>query len=264
MAVYPMTIETAEMCGARRVHQEFPMTRFAKPLLLEAPCCQEKVLQQRFASLNSFGLTTVWSDGYTDMPFVSETSRLAYCSGCNKVYWLEDAKELGVVSSFDEAPARRQRWLPKFLRRSSDDASSELEAQVELRDLDYANFHEQPRPADLLLAVLREEWTTLERELYLRTRLWWISNHGQRGRRISSPMNDEQARDNMLRLLAIHRAVPVSERGHEAIAELLRQLGSFDEAIAELSGGGSSGARAAVILAAAERGKTPVQEVETY
>lgn len=240
------------------------MTRFAKPLLLETPCCQQRVMERRFASVNSFGLSTSWSDGYTDMPFVSETSRLAYCSGCNRVYWLDDAHELGVVPSFDEPPARRQGWLPQFLRRANSGVNREREAQVEQRDLDFVEYHENPRPADLLLVVLRTEWSSQERELYLRTRLWWIGNHGQRGRRITSPMNDEQARDNMLRLLAIHRAAPVSERGHEAIAELLRQLGRFDEAIAELAVLGDSGARAAIIRVAAERGDTQVQEVETF
>lgn len=221
-------------------------------------------MQQRFASVNSFGLTTAWSDGYTDMPFVSETSRLAYCSGCNQVYWLEDANELGVVPSFDKAAARRHGWLPKFLRRESGYTSRELEAQVEQRDLNYVDYHETPRPADLLLAVFRADWSSQERELYLRTRLWWIGNHGRRGRRLASPMNDEQARDNMLRLLEIHRAAAVSERGHEAIAELLRHLGLFDEAIAELAVLSDSGARATIIRSAAKRGDTQVQEVETY
>lgn len=240
------------------------MTRFAKPFLLETPCCKEKVMQQRFASINSYGLSSRWSDGYTSMPFVSETSRLAYCPGCNKTYWLEDATELGVVPSFDETPARRVAWLPTFLRKSSDDKPREPEAQVEQRDLDYIDYHKHPRPADLLLAVLRAEWSNPERELYLRTRLWWIGNHCQRGRRMVSPMTDEQAAENMLILLALHRSAPNPEQNAEAIAELLRQMGRFDEAMIALNGRCEGRSKAAMIEDAAARGESRVFEVETF
>lgn len=220
-------------------------------------------MQQRFASVNSFGLSSRWSDGYTSMPFVSEASRLAYCPGCNKTYWLEDATSLGVVPSFKDAPARRNGWLPKFLRKNSSDAIREAEAQVEQRDLDYVDYHQHPRPADLLLAVLREEWSSAEREQYLRTRLWWIGNHGQRGMRIVSPMSDKQACENMLYLLALHLAIPAPEQHVVAIAELLRQQGDFDKALAALDGceGGNTATK---IKAAAARGESSVFEVETF
>lgn len=243
---------------------EHAMTRFAKPLLLETPCCKQKVMQQRFASLNSFGLATAWSDGYTSMPFVSEASRLAYCPSCNMTYWLEDATVLGVVPSFDDAPTRRQRWLPQFLRKDSGQTSREAEAQVEPCELDYVDFHKHPRPADLLLVMLREEWSSEERELYLRTRLWWIGNHGQRGRRMLSPMSDEQANENIWRLLALHQTAPSSDHNAELIAELLRQMGRFDEAIAALHDCHASSAKSKVIEMAAAQGESKVLEVETF
>lgn len=240
------------------------MTRFANPLLLETPCCQEKVMQQRFASVNSYGLSSRWSDGYTSMPFVSEASRLAYCAGCNKTYWIEDATSLGVVPSFEEAPARRPGWLPEFLRKSCGDAKQEPVAQVEQRDLDYVDYHKHPRPADLLLAVLREEWSSTEREQYMRTRLWWIGNHSQRGRRMLSPMTNEQNFDNMLRLIAIYQTVADLAQNAEAIAELLRHMGRFDEAIAVIGGHCDKSAKAAMIEDAAARGESRVFEVETF
>lgn len=221
-------------------------------------------MQQRFASVNSFGLSSRWSDGYTSMPFVSEASHLAYCPGCNKTYWLEDATELGVVPSFDEVPARRHGWLPRFLRKGSSDPKREPETQVEQRDLDYVDYHQHPRPADLLLAVLREEWSSPERELYLRTRLWWIGNHAQRGMRIVSPMTYEQTSDNMQRLLSLHQAAADLDQNAEAIAELLRQLGQFDEAIAALGRRRDKSAKAAMIEDAAARRESRVFEVETF
>lgn len=197
------------------------------------------------------------------MPFVSEASRLAYCAGCNKTYWIEDATSLGAVPSLEAAPARRPGWLPEFLRKSSGDAKQEPVAQVEQRDLDYVDYLQHPRPADLLLAVLREEWSSTEREQYLRTRLWWIGNHSQRGRRMLSPVTDEQSFDNMLRLLALHQAD--AELGQNAaIAELLRHMGRFDEAIAVIGGHRDKSAKAAMIEDAAARGESRVFEVEIF
>lgn len=221
-------------------------------------------MQQRFASVNSFGLSSRWSDGYTSMPFVSEASRLAYCPGCNKTYWLEDAINLGVVPSFEAAPVRRPGWLPEFLRKSSGDSKQEPVAQVKQRDLDYVDYHQHPRPADVLLAVLRQEWSDFERELYLRTRLWWLGNHSQRGQRMVSPMTREQSFDNMIRLLALHQAAADIDQHTEVIAELLRQMGRFDEAIAALRDLRDKSAKAAMIADAAERGESLVFEVETF
>lgn len=218
-------------------------------------------MQSRFASVNSFGFSSRWSDGYTDIPMVSEASRLAYCPFCNKTYWLDDATDLGVVPSFDKCSTASGGWLSRIFRKSHSIAK-EAEAQVELRDLDYVDYHKRPRPADLLLAVLREEWSCQEREIYLRTRLWWIDSHGQRGRRMVSPMNREQANENMLRLLALHQAASESDKDVAAIAELLRQLGHFDKAIAALEGQGST--RAVAISEASARGESTVFEVETF
>lgn len=240
------------------------MTRFAKPLLLETPCCQQKVMRRRFASINSFGLSSRWSDGYTSVLMVSEASRLAYCAGCNKTYWLEDAAELGVVPSFNDKPSVRGSWLGRIFGKKPGAIAGEKVAAVDLHDLDFVDYHEHPRPADLLLAVLREEWSDQERELYLRTRLWWIGNHSQRARRKVSPMAGEQANENMLRLLTLHQAAPASDQGAMAIAELLRQLGRFDEAISTLNGHSSDSVRAAAIAAAATRGESHVFEVETF
>lgn len=240
------------------------MTRFAKPLLLETPCCQEKVMQHRFASVNSFGISTRWSDGYTDIPMVALTSRLAYCPGCNKTYWLEDATELGVVPSADERAHNRGGWLAGIFGKKAGVSAAENVAQVNLRDLDFVDYYQQARPADLLLAVLREEWSNSERELYLRTRLWWIGNHSQRGRRMISPMSGEQANENMRCLLALRLAASDTDQNPEAIAELLRQLGRFDEAMIALKGRREGSPKAAMIEDAAGRGESQVFEVETF
>lgn len=240
------------------------MTRFAEPLLLETPCCQAKVMQKRFASINSFGISSRWSDGYSWMPLVSEMSRLAYCPGCNQTYWLEDATRLGMVPSFDKKSTSRSGWLRRIFWKSHGTPCQDSVAQITRQDLFPPGYHKSPRPADLLLAVLREEWSSTERELYLRTRLWWLGNHGQRGQRTVSPMNDAQAEANMLRLLVLHQAAPVSDQDAETIAELFRQMGRFDEAITALKGRRDASATAAAIEDAAASEKIQVFQVETF
>lgn len=260
-----MTCEHAEACaGLARDNQEPAMTRLAKPLLLETPCCQTKVMQRRLASVNTFGLAKAWSDGYTSVFMVSEAQRLAYCAGCNSVYWLEDATVLGVIPSSDERAGRCGGWLARIFGKQSNVGLGEKQTTVDLLDLDFVDYHQYPRPADLLLAVLREEWTKPERELYLRTWLWWIGNHRQRGRRTLSPMTDEQANENMRRLLALHQAAPMSDKGIEAIGELLRQLGRFGEAMVALDDILESNARAAAIHADAARNESSVFELEPF
>jgi len=76
-----------------------------------------------------------------------------------------------------------------------------------------------------------------DREIYLRRRLWWISNDHHRFRVDGTPTESQpvltptEARNNILRLLALleNDFSKQVERG-----ELLRQLGRFDEAIAVL------------------------------
>lgn len=240
------------------------MTRFAKPLLLETPCCKNKVMRRRFASINSFGLSTRWSDGYSSTLFGSNAPHLAYCDACNKVYWLEDATELGVVTSLDQQPEYRSSWMARIFSKKTDVGSVAKQAEVGLRGLDFVDYHEHPRPADLLLAMLREEWTTPERELYLRSWLWWIGNHRQRGQLTASPMSGIQAEQNMLRLLALHQAAPAALHQIRAVGELLRQMGRFDEATSALEVAAENDTDTSAILEAARRGETDVFLLETY
>lgn len=221
-------------------------------------------MQKRFASINSFGISSRWSDGYTSMPLVSETARLAYCPGCNLTYWLEDATKLGVVPSVDKKTPSQSGWLSRIFRKSHDNSDQASVAHVEWQGLFPPRYHKSPRPADLLLAVLREEWTNTERELYLRTRLWWLGNHGQRGQRTVSPMNEAQTEANMLRLLVLHQAAPTLDQDAETIAELLRQMGRFDEAVTVLKGRRDASATAAAIEDAAASEKIQVFQVETF
>lgn len=253
------------------------MTRIADPLLLETPCCRTKVMQRRFASVNTFGLASRWSDGYSSIFMVPDASLLGYCESCDSIYWQEDAVRLGIVPQSNEgriSNSRRRGWFsqaiarflgkrPELSQAVSFDEELERWRVAELASRS-ANYIASPRPRDLLSAVQREQWETPERETYLRTWLWWVGRHGQRGQRMDDSIPEGAMTDNMAALLALQRASPATDKVVMAVGELLRQFGRFDEAIVTLEGMAERKARAEAILAAARRRDTNVFLIETF
>lgn len=251
------------------------MTRFAKPLLLEIPCCQAKKIQRRFASINTFGLASRWSDGYCRMPLVQDASRLGYCGNCNKVYWLEDAVNLGIASPPESTtpprffPSRRGWWERLRLRlqgKNPDDLFGEaLKHLAAIRErYESENCVQHPQSGDLLSAVQCELWDAPEREIYARTWLWWCCSHSQRGQRSDASILPAAANENRSSLLALHQRSLASDDAVLASGELLRQLGRFGEAIAMLTVLAERSTEAAAILAAARREETAVFELENF
>lgn len=77
-------------------------------------------------------------------------------------------------------------------------------------------------------------------------------------------MNEKQACENMLGLLALHLAASDHDQNAEQIAELLRQMRRFDEAMNTLKGRRERSVKAAMIEDAAARGDSHVFEVDTF
>lgn len=253
------------------------MTRIADPLLLETPCCRTKVMQRRFASVNTFGLASRWSDGYSCIFMVPDASLLGYCESCDSIYWQEDAVRLGIVPQSNEgriSNSRRRGWFsqaiarflgkrPELSQAVSFDEELERWRVAELASRS-ANYIASPRPRDLLSAVQREQWEAPGREIYLRTWLWWVARHGQRGRLIDDSIPEGAINDNMAALLALHQASPAPDEVAMAAGELLRQFGQFDEAAARLEGMAERNAAAAAILAAVRKKETAVFVLERF
>ncbi|AXS80635.1 hypothetical protein [Dechloromonas sp. HYN0024] len=243
------------------------MTRLAAPAIIESPCCQSKLLQQRFASINTFGLATRWSDGYTDIFLAPEAGSLACCPACTGIFWVEDARELG------RAPTREPEslhwgWPRRLLAHMTghyEGLCAEEKTWQAFHDEElFITALERPRPAEILNAVQRGKATTPAREIYLRTRLWWIGNHRQRGRRIENPMTLEQTEDNMRSLLALHKASNDVDSIAVTVGELLRQLGRFDEAVAVLENVALEPNLVAVMLRLAKQRKSEICAIEQF
>lgn len=114
------------------------------------------------------------------------------------------------------------------------------------------------------LAVLNDavQLTPL-REAIVRRTIWWRSNDHLRCRRDGTPvLSDAAAKDNLLALLRLHESASVTDPVEKA--EILRQLGRFDEAIALLqlfSIGGEQPNTVSKIMQFARNSDTKVLEV---
>jgi len=243
------------------------MTRLAAPAIIESPCCQSKLLQRRFASINTFGIATRWSDGYTNVFMMSEAAALACCPACTGVFWIEDARKLGF------APTTKPKslgwgWPRRLVARMSgsyEGICTEEKAWLAFQEEElFISKLDRPRPAEILHAVERGKASTAEREIYLRTRLWWIGNHKYRGYKTESPMTPQQAEDNMMSLLVLHRTSGAADDVAVTVGELLRQLGRFDEAMAVLEKTTLEPRLADAILELAKQRKSEVCALEQF
>jgi hypothetical protein len=159
------------------------------------------------ASCNTFG-AKFFTDGCVEGPMYDERAAVLCCPGCSAYHWLD---ELTVIRDLDESEY--------FAGLESDRLPIAWRLQGESYDD----------------AIRQRAWTTPEQEKYLRIRAWWHGNdryrHGENG---DFALSVEQT-SNLLRLLDI---LQTDDRIDPASwifrAEMLRELGRFDESLAIL------------------------------
>jgi hypothetical protein len=187
--------------------------------VLACPHCAEAERVFTLMSGNTFG-ATLWSDGKPDAPMLPRPPAITRCHACNEFYWLEDADELGEV-----AP-----WMPP----ESAEAAAWLQAP-EARPLS---------EDELLEAIAAGLGSYPERVSELRTFAWWAGNDARRipagdaSTRMSAPPRSPAAVANMESLIGILAKEPADDPEEVLMkAELLRELGRFDEALQLLDSG---------------------------
>jgi len=65
-------------------------------LVLASPCCGHLHSRQTFKSVNA-GVEILWSDGKLDARLLPELPKIARCSGCSRLFWVDDAAEVGRI-----------------------------------------------------------------------------------------------------------------------------------------------------------------------
>lgn len=219
--------------------------------------------KRRLASTHIYG-ATYWSDGYTNSICISGGSKIGVCPSCEGMFWLEDAKHLGILH--DEPESTSWSWWKRALSRFDETDSAIIKRETAWREIPddwhFTTDVGQPRARELLWALQHGFADTPEREWRLRQKLWWAGNHGDRGYLLKNPMDGEQVRNNLMSLL--NQVDQESDVVKKALtqAELRRQLGHFDDALAILEQPELANNQPASLIAGRARNKdTKVCEV---
>lgn len=209
-------------------------------LIVKCPSCGSESNRQT-NHYPSAGLRREWSDGLWDYESPANC-RLARCPHCDYVFWAQHAEcrkgelptKLQVLGFGDtrEVPNEEYEHHPQLLAARNEEVLDALNSRLPVEGVNY-----------------------LWREL------WRRCNHPDRGIDcdFGQPIS-EQLRETILRtVLAQEEAKPSDERDIVIEAELLRELGRFDEALARIEMAVSAGApRALAIHAQVILGKKQV------
>jgi hypothetical protein len=162
------------------------------------------------------------------------------CPTCRAVLWKKDLEVLGTLTSAPKCLRPISRKLAEWFGdkngylRAEEEWEATPTAWKEAEHGDYLEY------LDMQRALLAMREPNLDREMFLRRRIWWATNdhirHHPDGSRVKQePIAPESMRQtNMLRMIEIH------ERAGNAPAEraeLLRNLGRFEDAIRLLTSG---------------------------
>lgn len=104
MALTDVAVRTAKPSDEARKLADEKGTRFAAPVVLACPRCDEPILQFRLASVNNCGATT-WSDGFTSIIDFGGSQDIAVCASCESIFWVEDATQIGIMHREPESTA---------------------------------------------------------------------------------------------------------------------------------------------------------------
>lgn len=241
------------------------MTRFAPPLSLNARNAAIQCFDAGWASFNDFGAMG-WSDGDTSIWGLNAITQLGKCPWCQSVFWLDDAEKIGILPR--ESPPIN--GFMRFILRLTGDKYRELERERQWQETPEewksAKHVDFPTIDDYWTALENKNALTSAREMLLRRQLWWKGNDHLRLYRDGKPcssepkLTDHQIRGNLEALYGLCAAVEKPD--HIELAEMLRELGRFDEALAMLeSSEAGDNDKASLIAGFARQKDSVVREV---
>lgn len=168
------------------------------------PVCHTEFTAWSVGSCNTFG-AKFYTDGFVDGPMYDEGAALLACPGCQRYFWTDDV------------PTRESIEDSEYFMNSAKQA---LPNAVDVRG---ARFKDVLRDAP---------WKTESQERYVRLRAWWASNDVYRGDKNQEFRLEPEQTANLERLLQLLDSSDPEDS--LTIAELLRELGRFDECLREL------------------------------
>jgi alkanesulfonate monooxygenase SsuD/methylene tetrahydromethanopterin reductase-like flavin-dependent oxidoreductase (luciferase family) len=209
-----------------------------------------------------------WTDGSTNIGYDNVFAPLMLCPLCQKSFWKSDARELGDLPLQPRPMGRLEVWYAKL----SGDKERKLAAREAwnnfpnaLRDAPHTDI---PDFSDWLELLQDSAKLRPEREVIARRKVWRTSSDHVRLRIDGIPcspmpvLTENEATENRLALLALHENSSASNVTEKA--ELLRQLGRFDEAMQVLESASEEEQKtplAIKIMTLAKSGDVVVREV---
>jgi hypothetical protein len=175
--------------------------------IVACPACKKLAKYMTLISGNTFD-ATLYSDGLQISPMLPRPPAVVMCEGCGHVYWLKDAEEFGELS-----------------------LDGQGESSPEWRK---ADFVRGPDIEHYYLAIDGGLARTRKEERDVRVLAWWKSNDPFRDESDVKPIYADAAsrQANMECLLSLLDEHDESDRIMKA--EILRELGRFDEALKTL------------------------------
>ncbi len=148
------------------------------------------------------GLAKSWTDGRSNIEDRVSVPPLLIRAESNEFFWLSECEQVAEVPY--------------------------TESEHQYVDVPFA---QRPKHEDFLRALDGGTASTVEKERYIRTRIWWIHNDPVRNGRLPRPLSPDFA-DNLLQLRAV---LDVNDDEQCRIAaEVHRELGDFNTALALL------------------------------
>jgi len=202
-------------------------------ILRRCESCGQPFGQPTIRSGNTFG-ATYWTDGRMDAPMLPDRPELVKCPSCKAMLWIEDQESIGEVypSQFRDPEFKDLRLfaLPSaedYLRVLADDSP-------------------RPRPT----SEAAHQW-----QRYVRVRAWWAFNDPRRTAAVKAPITAAETA-NLRALVDLLDDRDANDRLMKA--EVLRELGQFEDAAEILASVTGEGFRkAAAILSSLVEARDP-------
>jgi len=220
------------------------MTLFGPDKIIECPNCMKLARVSTLISANTFR-ARFWTDGRMIAPGLPERPAITKCSGCEQYFWISDAKEASENFFF--------RWDRKREKERFDEWCG-IEVPYAGRPEDDEDYHQEWKDAKMvrklneaeyLEAISLHVFSGRKQELALRRMAWWTCNDRFRLLRespvykpTSIPLQYPEEKANLERLLELLVINPAALDNDGEIlmkAEIMRELGLFDDAVALLN-----------------------------
>lgn len=193
-------------------------------IIRRCSACTKLIEQFTLTSGNTIG-ARFWTDGKRDAPMLPDEPWLVKCQHCGALVLIDEQQEVGIVDG----------RLPR---------------QDSFKD---ALPYDTPSPDDYF-AFLQKGVSDSEKEQYVRLCAWWAGNDARRNGGAVTPLSDDEIAN-----LDAYAALldETDESGRIIKAEIMRELGRYEDAVALLS----TPFREQLAFAAAIIGNLSVQKI---